>query len=137
MAKIRTGFVSNSSSSSFVLKGFVLSKNSFTFEDKLNIMYKFGFNYKKYDKYINEKDIDKIFYYEFRDHISDNIALLQDVEDGAPDFDTIVIGEMLSNCEDYLPEMVIDTDLTPTLQQIKEVFNINDSVKIVCGTRCC
>lgn len=135
--KIRSGFVSNSSSSSFVLKGFVLSKDSLTFEDKLNIMDKFGFNYKEYDEYLNEEDIDEIFYYEFRNHISDKIAVLQDVEDGAPDFDTIVIGEMLFDREDYMDTMVLNTDLTPTLQQIKEVFNINDSVKIVCGTRCC
>lgn len=135
--KIRQGFVSNSSSSSFVLKGFVLPKDSLTFEDKLNIMDKFGFNYKKYDKYINKEDIDDIFYYEFRDHISDKIGMLHDSEDGAPDSDSIAIGEMLFDCEDYTYTMVVDTDLTPTLQQIKEVFNINDSVKVVCGTRYC
>ena len=61
-------------------------------------------------------------------------------EDGSPDDDTIVIGELLADIdsnEGYIPTTVIDTEPSLKLNKIKEKMNINSPIKIIVGTRCC
>ena len=62
--KIRNGFVSNSSSSSFILKGFVIPRESINYEE---IMKKFDFDYQP----IVDEYVEKYSYNDRQDAIRD------------------------------------------------------------------
>ena len=100
--KIRSGFVSNSSTSSFILKGFVLSKDDISLEnlvEKLNI----GTN--------ESEDINFYLYEYLREYFDKkDLSILINSEDGAPN-NSIVIGSMLQDTEYELMDMVIDFEL--------------------------
>ncbi len=140
MAKYRLGFVSNSSSSSFIVKGFVIPSIDLTHNKRLEIMDKFGFDY---GTDLDEDTICNIFYYDFiKEHLKDkkNIYFATDTEDGAPNRNSMLIGELLAYVSDedgYMPYLVIDTSITPVLEDLKQKFDIDGDVKVVCGTRYC
>lgn len=136
--KIRSGFVSNSSSSSFVLKGYLLPKDNFDYNKMIEIMNKFEFDY---GEDLDEDTIKDIFYWEFTDMLSSkNIYIGTNTEDGCPDNDTLMIGELLAEADDeggYFDTMVLDSENSPLLEDLKEKLDINAPIKIIVGTRYC
>ena len=136
--KIRSGFVSNSSSSSFVVKGYLLPKDNFDYNKMIEIMNKFEFDY---GEDLDEDTIKDIFYWEFTDMLSSkNIYIGTNTEDGCPDDDTLMIGELLAEVDDedgYFDTMVLDLENSPSLEDLKEKLDINAPIKIIVGTRCC
>ena len=119
--KIRSGFVSNSSSSSFVVKGYLLPKDNFDYNKMIEIMNKFEFDY---GEDLDEDTIKDIFYWEFTDMLSSkNIYIGTNTEDGCPDDDTLMIGELLAEVDDedgYFDTMVLDLENSPSLEDLKE-----------------
>ena len=136
--KIRTGFVSNSSSSSFVVKGYLLPKDNFDYNKMIEIMNKFEFDY---GEDLDEDTIKDIFYWEFTDILSSkNIYIGTNTEDGCPDDNTLMIGELLAEADDeggYFDTMVLDLENSPSLEDLKEKLDINAPIKIIVGTRYC
>lgn len=136
--KIRSGFVSNSSSSSFVVKGYLLPKDNFDYNKMIEIMNKFEFDY---GEDLDEDTIKDIFYWEFTDMLSsEKIYIGTNTEDGCPDNDTLMIGELLAEVDDeggYFDTMVLDSENSPLLEDLKEKLDINAPIKIIVGTRCC
>lgn len=136
--KIRSGFVSNSSSSSFVVKGYLLPKDNFDYNKMIEIMDKFEFDY---GEDLDEDTIKDIFYWEFTDMLScKNIYIGTNTEDGCPDDNTLMIGELLAETDDeggYFDTMVLDLENSPSLEDLKEKLDINAPIKIIVGTRCC
>ena len=130
--KIRSGFVSNSSTSSFILKGFVLSKDDISLEnlvEKLNI----GTN--------ESEDINFYLYEYLREYFDKkDLSILINSEDGAPN-NSIVIGSMLQDTEYELMDMVIDFELDNKLsdqkQLLESIVGKELPVRIIVGTRCC
>lgn len=136
--KIRNGFVSNSSSSSFVVKGYLLPKDNFDYNKMIEIMNKFEFDY---GEDLDEDTIKDIFYWEFTDMLSSkNIYIGTNTEDGCPDNNTLMVGELLAEVDDeggYFDTMVLDLENSPALEDLKEKLDINAPIKIIVGTRCC
>lgn len=136
--KIRTGFVSNSSSSSFVVKGYLLPKDNFDYNKMIEIMNKFEFDY---GEDLDEDTIKDIFYWDFVDMLSsEKIYIGTNTEDGCPDDNTLMIGELLAEADDeggYFDTMVLDLENSPSLEDLKEKLNINAPIKIIVGTRYC
>lgn len=136
--KIRSGFVSNSSSSSFVVKGYLLPKDNFDYNKMIEIMNKFEFDY---GEDLDEDTIKDIFYWEFTDMLSSkNIYIGTNTEDGCPDNDTLMIGQLLAEVDDedgYFETMVLDLENSPSLEDLKEKLDINAPIKIIVGTRYC
>ena len=136
--KIRSGFVSNSSSSSFVVKGYLLPKDNFDYNKMIEIMNKFEFDY---GEDLDEDTIKDIFYWEFTNMLSSkNIYICTNTEDGCPDNNTLMVGELLAEVDDeggYFDTMVLDLENSPSLEDLKEKLNINAPIKIIVGTRCC
>ena len=152
--KIKNGFVSNSSSSSFIAKGVMFDADKWDF-DELDIMNKFNFDYKKYAEefgYTADEDMDsyairEIFYDKFVPKISGskNIFIKDNTEEGIPN-GKVAIGEYIyegdSDSCDYVPDFVIDKEtlgqISPELEKfIKALGFTTDDIKIFGGTMCC
>ena len=101
-------------------------------------MNKFEFDY---GEDLDEDTIKDIFYWEFTDMLSSkNIYIGTNTEDGCPDNDTLMIGELLAEVDDedgYFDTMVLDLEKSPSLEDLKEKLDINAPIKIIVGTRCC
>ena len=138
--KYRHGFVSNSSSSSFIAKGIILDDKI----DEKDIMDKFGFDYKQYlEDYGN--DIHDIFVEEFLWGELDKgkIFVKTSSEDGIPD-GTFAVGEYLFRGDDYcyMTDFVIDKenicDISPELEKTINKFGYTkDDIKFFGGTMMC
>lgn len=138
--KYRHGFVSNSSSSSFIAKGIILDDDKI---DEKDIMDKFGFDYKQYlEDYGN--DIHDIFVEEFLwgELYKGEIFVKTSSEDGIPD-GTIAIGEYLYREDDYggnyMHDFVIDKDnLCNISTQLEDTISkfgcTKDDIKFFGGT---
>ena len=139
--KYRHGFVSNSSSSSFIAKGIILDDDKI---DEKDIMDKFGFDYKQYlEDYGN--DIHNIFVEEFLWGELDKgkIFVKTSSEDGIPD-GTFAVGEYLFRGDDYcdMTDFVIDKenicDISPELEEVISKFGYTkDDIKFFGGTMLC
>lgn len=142
--KIRTGFVSNSSSSSFVVKGFILPRESIDFTALVNKLLE------KYpqleDDYMRglkeEEDFDECDYHWclFSNMRKLGVFATDCEEDGAP-YNTVLIGELLQDTEYDFHDMVIDCVVEGKLLEIKELIesisNQPLDCKVVVGTRMC
>lgn len=138
--KYRHGFVSNSSSSSFIAKGIILDRDKL---DKTEIMDKFDFDYKSLlEEYDN--DINSIFYEEFLwgPIYNSKVFVKTSSEDGIPD-GTIAIGEYLYREDDYggnyMHDFVIDKDnLCDISTQLEDTISkfgyTKDDIKFFGGT---
>ena len=140
--KYRHGFVSNSSSSSFVAKGIILDDDKL---DKVEIMDKFGFDYKSFlEEYSN--DIDNIFHEEFLwgPIYNNKVFVKTSSEDGIPD-GTIAIGEYIfrgDSDDNYISEFIVDKDtisnISPELEKTINKFGYTkDDIKFFGGTMMC
>lgn len=138
--KIRSGFVSNSSSSSFIVKGFMLDSKKYTYTE---IMKRFGYLTEELIKKATEngkytwEDVEYETFWDFRDE-NEDIKVLEGYEDDIDD-GYIFIGEKLFDSdESYLPKMTlkaIDSDIT---KKIREKLDLQDEeLVIACGTRAC
>lgn len=138
--KIRSGFVSNSSSSSFIVKGYLLDNEEF---DEKTIMEKFGYyteeNIKKHtytyngEEYLEEHDM----FWDFKNDV-EGISFLEGSEDGVKE-GYILIGETLHDSEDAdLPDMILTAEPTEITNEIANKLRLQDEkIIIACGTRMC
>lgn len=147
MAKYRIGFVSNSSSSSFLLVGYLFDEDL----DLENLMKTLGYEIdEEYIKkciqeygYTREKAIrDQL--YEFRDFLYEqDLYLGIDYEDGVPEGYTYMLGKLLLDTNNDInyassSSIILEVnDFTKDLQGIKDKLNINDDIKFISGERCC
>lgn len=138
--KIRSGFVSNSSSSSFIVKGFILDNGKF---NPTEIMKRFGY---LTDEIINKathngkytwEDVEREVFWDFRDEHQD-IAILEGYEDDMND-NQIFIGEKLFDSDvDYLPKMILEATDTDVTNKIRDTLGLQDEKLIIAtGTRAC
>ena len=123
--KARIGFVSNSSSSSFVLVGYKLKE-----EKRLDILKKLFPKFKDLDEdALNEKYWDQ-----------EKIMILEGPDDGVAK-GTIVVGKIISeiNSESYeMQERDMDfKELEESVSEIKELLDIKESPRLITGTRSC
>ena len=124
--KIRSGFVSNSSSSSFIVKGFILDNEKF---NPTEIMKRFGY---LTDEVINKathngkytwEDVEREVFWDFRDEHQD-IAILEGYEDDMND-NQIFIGEKLFDSDvDYLPKMILEATDTDVTNKIRDTLGL-------------
>ena len=136
--KIRSGFVSNSSSSSFIVKGFILSDDIIKDLDFEELYTKYGFDKTKYDpEYYDKDEID----YEFLYYLSDKGIYYSNDFYGIPRGSSIIGDKLFEGNPDYgesIPSLILDTDTTPLLERIRQDFGLqNADIKIICGTEEC
>ena len=132
--KVRNGFVSNSSSSSFILKGFVIPRESIDYEEVDEYVEKYS--------YSDRQDAIRDVYWDKFDNIltKQHVYVGQGVEAGCNDEDSVMIGEIIEEtgeCGCDFKYHELDFEMTDMLRDIKEKFNIESPVKIIVTTRCC
>lgn len=142
--KIRNGFVSNSSSSSFVVKGFVIPKEDINF-DKLTNKILEKYPQLETDYMISLKEAEYFDEYEYAYELMSNMRRLnlyvaENEEDGAPS-NSVLVGKLLQDTEYELRDMIIDCNIDDELKEIKEILDKTTNTplecKIVVGTRMC
>lgn len=139
--KIRTGFVSNSSSSSFVLLGYVLPKNEYSIVDVVQKVFPVKLldkvAYEEYCKDWNECTKDELSQLHYLLIDKSNIRIMSNTDDGAPDDDTIVVGRLLmsSSNDDYCLENKVEdfSDRLSEVQDIGKKLGV-DNIQLVSGT---
>lgn len=142
--KIRNGFVSNSSSSSFVVKGFIIPKEDINF-DKLTNKILEKYPQLETDYMISLKEAEYFDEYEYAYELMSNMRRLnlyvaENEEDGAPS-NSVLVGKLLQDTEYELRDMIIDCNIDDELKEIKEILDKTTNTplecKIIVGTRMC
>lgn len=128
--KIRHGFVSNSSSASFVVIGFDFPGNSDIFDRKRFVEEVLKHN----TSGLNEDEISDIFY---REEGVGSWILLDDEERGAPE-DRSILGILLSKTSSYLDstQHCVETYITD-IKRGQEALGMEGDIKIYTGSMCC
>jgi len=139
--KIRNGFVSNSSSSSFVLVGFELSDK--IGEGRTKKMKKLLIDI--YD--VEPSTLEEIEDYELVDDFyhksrkgENGVTILSGSDDGVGN--STVVGVMLAETNSYdtfeLPDSVTPiSEIEEKLKKIRESLEEDSEIKIYCGTKMC
>ena len=137
--KIRTGFVSNSSTSSFIVKGFIVPR------EKMDVQTLFDYLLEKYPEFkekwakYDEDEADYEISYDLRDK---GLYITDSEEEGAPK-DSYIIGSLLQDTgsEGYIEDMTIDCSLDDNLTELKQVLEDitkeDLECKVIVGTRMC
>jgi len=122
--KIRRGFVSNSSTSSFVLIGFEVDKSY----DAKKVLDTLG------EKYEDEDEMYDALY-----NLEDDVRFMDNQEDGAPKGKKIigiVVSDMASDGGDE-SDVVSLSDVLEKVNKLQKQFGAKDKdIKIYSGTRC-
>jgi hypothetical protein len=144
--KVRQGFVSNSSTSSFILVGIVKDKSEYTEptdEEKIKILEAAGFDWKFGDDEVPEEDVADCVHdawYEYQGDNEDAFKILRNGEDGAPK-DKVVYGKELASWSDdscYSPrEFMTIKKIQEIGEEVKKEFNIDGEPVLIVGTRLC
>lgn len=125
--KIRNAFVSNSSSSSFVLLGVEIN-NNYSDQEIKDIMNRAGYNY-------CTENIKAEFQYDFSDKT--HIYIHSGVEDGIYE-NKIVAGYRLADgdeCSFSIDDGIPLSKIKEMDIKLKYIFNTNQDVKLYAGTR--
>ena len=131
--KVRIGFVSNSSSSSFVIFGYDISKNKSALK-KIKAL-------AKGDEDIEEDDYELESLIEENTKIDDIVYRVGYGAESGLNGGEIVLGILIAEFSDdggdYSNEKISLTDLQKKLEKIKEQFDICEEFTIFKGTRAC
>lgn len=131
--KIRNGFVSNSSSSSFVLRGFVIDEKDFDYK-KMGRLITSGYD-EMWEEYVEEYGEDAEEYDFFLESIDNSdIHVGFGTEGGAPSEDKVIVGELFAtDTDECFSYEEIDLVMSEQLQEIKDAFDIKDDLKVIIG----
>lgn len=128
--KTRQGFVSNSSTSSFVIIGYEVDENRFSMSDYATKLY--GLDPSK----LSEDELKD----EYCDAKHNNDIIVVDCDDdGAPDGKHIIGFHMCHSNESGLDSDSCDlVEAIEKLKPVRDKFDLNgETVKVFTGTRCC
>ena len=123
--KIRNGFVSNSSSSSFVIIGYEMDDLKLSDQDKKNLMKKLDCNYFEDEDWYD-------FLYSSLGKISERIGYLSD---NGPGYIGVILADF--NGEDLDNDCIGLDEINDKIKKLKEFLNINYDPKVYSGTRSC
>jgi len=129
--KIRNGFVSNSSSSSFVIVGYKMTDLDLSDENKKNMMDKLGYQ-EKYSDFIEN-------WYDFLDsnsleNIGKNIGYLSNDGGG---YIGLIIVDVPSDSYDRESSSIELSEVNDKIKKLKEFLNVEVDPKIHSDTRSC
>ena len=130
--KIRNGFVSNSSSSSFIAKGFVLDRKEYKkYEEEIAKAFNITWETEGFDDYEIYDNRKEAIY-------NSELFIAENIEDGAPR-GKVIIGEMIyeadENC-DYLGYQELDCSLSDVTSKIKSVIG-DYPLKVIVSSKSC
>jgi len=137
--KIRNGFVSNSSSSSFVVIGFTVDRDKYTLLDIAKVLNPDDFS--EITPELIEEDVAlKNLLYDFASG-SDSFVIRDNEEDGAPS-GKILIGVEIACIDDNGEIDTIEVDLetdadVSLIKNIMSQLEIETSLKVLTGNRVC
>ena len=130
--KIRNGFVSNSSSSSFVIVGYKMTDLDLSDENKKNMMYKLG--YQEKSSYFADNWYD-FLYSDSLEKISKNIGYLGDY--GGSGYIGVIIVDIQSDSYDRKSSSIELNEVNDKIKKLKEFLSIEIDPKIYSDTRSC
>jgi len=149
--KVRTGFVSNSSSSSFVIVGFEINSNRSNSLETAKAIYKLSNDEildkmrkdSYYSKHMGTKEFINEFcaelLYEKQDDLKWDIMIGGDSD--VPN-NTIVVGKLLSEMSESdggnMPKSITNiSELIKEIKEFKKEFDTDSNIKIYTGSRNC
>lgn len=138
--KTRNGFVSNSSSCSFVLIGYEVPKE----EINLHSLYRFLFEAKpQYPEADDQDDFEDMMYEGIMDKLDDlDLFYSNNTDMGSPKDGICIFGVQLALLGSEDPELhytsnSLDGELIERVKNIGKNFGINEEPKIITGSRLC